>query len=72
MEPDVERDQLPRIFFRPFVEIEDGLVEWAVPEEVIEDALDRIEKILLRALEHAEEAESGGSDADDDASEEGQ
>jgi hypothetical protein len=73
LEQDSEKDQMPRIFFRPFVEVEDGLVEWAVPQEIIDDALDRIQKVISRALRHAGEAENGEIDADDsDASEEGQ
>ena len=73
MEQEIENDQVPRTFFRPFVEIEDGFVEWEVPQEVIDDALDRIQKVISRALRHAGEAEDQEGDASgNDASEEDQ
>ena len=72
MEQELESDGMPRMFFRAFVEIEDGFIELGVPEDVIEKTLDRIQKVLGRALEHAGEAEDADTDADDEAPEEGQ
>ena len=72
MEQEVDGDGMPRTFFRAFVEIEDGLIELRVPDDVIEKALDRIQKVLGRALEHAGEAEDADTDTDDEAPEEGQ
>lgn len=57
-------DEMPRIFFRSFVDFEDGLRELEVPEDVIEDALDRIQMVIRRALERSEEAEDGEGDSD--------
>jgi hypothetical protein len=55
------------------VELQDGLEECGVPQEVIDDALDRIEKIISKALRHAGEAEDQEGDAsENDASEEDQ
>jgi len=72
MEQELESSGMPRMFFRAFVEIEDGLIELGVPDDVIEKTLDRIQKVLGRALEHAGEAEDADTAADDEAPGEGQ
>lgn len=70
MVSETESERMPRIFYGPIVELQDGLEECGVPQEVIDDALDRIEKTISRALRHAGEAEDQEGDApENDASE---
>jgi len=57
MDYEVENQRVRRLFYAPVTGVREGFEQCGVPEEIIESALDRIEKAIFRALRHAGEDE---------------
>jgi hypothetical protein len=57
MELDAENQQVRRLFYAPVTGVREGFEQCRVPEEIIDSALDHIEKAIFRALRHAGEDE---------------
>ena len=70
MPEETGKRRLLRLFYGSIVEIHDGLHDLHVPEEIAQDALDRIESAISKALEHSGEAEADEEDSEDEATDE--
>lgn len=72
---EIESEQVPREYYDIIASLNERLEESGVPQRYIDRALDKIESILVQALDHAEEdsdesEEDIGSDAEDEDGEE--
>ena len=68
MDIEVQLEQAPRQFYRLIADLSDQFVESGVPQQHVDRALDKIERVILEAIDHAEEEneEDEGSDDDDE------
>ena len=70
MELQIDLERLPREYYRQIADLSDQLVESGVPQQHVDRALDKIERVILEALDHAEEENDDDEGSDDDDEEE--
>lgn len=70
MEIEIEAEQVPRQFYRLVADLSDQLIEFGVPQQHVDRALDKTERAILEALGHAEEENDEEGDSEDDADDE--
>ena len=70
MEIKVDLERLPREYYRQIADLSDQLLESGVPQQHVDRALDKIEAVILEAIDHAEEESEEDEESDDDEDDE--